>query len=121
MKYPKESLLGIIERYDADQRTYISELEEKNISLAKENFSLVAQNVAHAEANSRALLKNIVDGVYDNLTPCNSKEKLLQRMKSLLASYREECGGTCLQVHLFLGDGKELRWNGSDLVPHKDY
>lgn len=88
----RRSLLETIEDYDQDQRWYIADLEAKNKKLKEENDKMLTNGLATAQANSRSLLQGILHGVYDNVSPTDSQEKLFSRLAKCLKDFEDTCG-----------------------------
>lgn len=86
------SLMEVIEGYDFDQREYITQLEEQVAKLKKENDKMLTNGLATAQANSRSLLQDILHGVYDNVSPTDSQEKLFSRLAKCLKDFEDTCG-----------------------------
>lgn len=115
-------LLLLIAQYDIKQQEHINFLMEKVTRLEAENIRLINQAADNATANDTQRLRDIIGGVYDMVTPTDTREKLLFRLTKILTDF-EKTNPAC-KVHLpemefqFRQDygNVSFHWNGKEFL-----
>lgn len=116
------TLLQLITQYDEDQQETIRELLAENAKLKKEHSKFVNQAFDNAIAADNQKLKDIMAGVYDNIGPTDTREKLLNRLINVFVDF-EKNNPSC-KIHLpeiefqFRQDygNVSFHWDGKEFI-----